>query len=212
MSVRGVVFDWEGTLVDNLWPWVSALKTLSEIHGLALVGGDDRVLRRLLIQYGQRDIRPFFADQDKALQLRGQWYALAQEAGPSCVMAETTHMLETLASSGVSLAVASGKSRGGLEAAILAQGWDGLLSPVCSGAVYGAKPGVAMLHHILDLWDLPPESCLMVGDAAVDMMMAKTAQMPRVGVCSGVGSAEELMAYAPVAVLYQVSDLLSLWS
>jgi len=116
-------------------------------------------------------------------------------------------MVKHLARQGYQLAIASGKSPLGLMRALSDRDWTPYFSEVCSGEIFGAKPDPAMLHHILDLWQIPADQCLMVGDHPVDLKMAQTVQMPAIAVLTGLGALDAFAAYAPVAILHQVSDL-----
>ena len=71
---------------------------------------------------------------------------------------------------------------------------------------YGAKPAPGMCDGFAKEMALPPASCVMVGDSLHDLHAAKAAGFQRVGVLTGVATAEDLSAEADV-ILPSIADL-----
>jgi len=121
-----------------------------------------------------------------------------------------TDLLNELSDSGAPrLAVATGKSRAGLERELAAHGLAGhFVITRCAGET-APKPEPAMLLEIMAATGSAPQETLMIGDTWLDLLMARNAQVDAVGVLSGGHSRQELESYAPVACLTSVSQLAS---
>jgi len=105
------------------------------------------------------------------------------------------------------LAIATGKSR---------QGLDQTLNSTCLNAYFDitrcasetlSKPHPKMLEEILDALKLSPDDALMIGDTAYDMEMAKNAGMDRLGVSYGVHPRSQLMTHNPIGCLDNITQL-----
>jgi arabinose operon protein AraL len=83
----------------------------------------------------------------------------------------------------------------------------------CTGvrvSLIAGKPSEIMLREVLDMLDLPPGACAMVGDRAeTDMAMARRAGLVAVLVMTGVTSPEDLgsLAVRPDYVIASVADI-----
>ena len=108
---------------------------------------------------------------------------------------------------GVKLAVATGKSRVGLDRALANTG----LAPVfdatrCADETF-SKPHPAMLLELMDVLDVQADRVLMIGDTSHDLRMAANAGVDAVAVTYGAHSPDELRACAPAAVVSSVAEL-----
>jgi phosphoglycolate phosphatase len=118
-------------------------------------------------------------------------------------------MLRGLADEGYLLAVATGKSRRGLEYALDQTGLGGLFHSTRTVDEAFSKPHPKMLVDILDELGVRPGEALMIGDTTYDLEMALNARTHSVGVCTGGHCREELERYGPQACLDGVVDLAS---
>lgn len=109
--------------------------------------------------------------------------------------------LEEFVDRGYLLAVATGKSRRGLDRVLRETGMDSLfVATRCADEAF-SKPHPKMLHDLLDYTGLRSERALMVGDTTYDLQMARTAVMDSLAVSYGVHSRESLLTHAPLACL-----------
>ncbi len=109
--------------------------------------------------------------------------------------------LEELAHHGYLLAVATGKSRQGLDRVLQETGMAPLfVATRCADETF-SKPHPKMLEDLLDYTGLKTEHALMVGDTIYDLQMARTAAMDSLAVSYGVHTCEALLAHAPLACL-----------
>ena len=116
-------------------------------------------------------------------------------------------LLEGLADSGYFLAVATGKSRRGLEKELEITGLGDLLHVTrCADETF-SKPNPQMLLEILDYTGREPHQALVVGDTEFDMLMAANARTPAVGVSHGVHAPERLLEAGALAVFDRLGEL-----
>ena len=64
-----------------------------------------------------------------------------------------------------------------------------------------------MLREILEMFDLPAERALMVGDTEYDAAMARAIGMPMLGVTCGVHAPERILQAGAMALIESVSEL-----
>lgn len=209
MKYELLIFDWDGTLMDSAGHIVSsamrAIETMglparephqiSELIGLGLRDAFDRLypempaqqMDDLLLQYSQR----FSGVPQHSSQLFGG----VREA------------LDQLLHEGYSLAVATGKSRRGLDRALRESGLQDHFSISRCADESANKPDPQMLHDILLRTATEPERALMIGDTEFDMAMAGAAGVPALAVDCGVHDRERLQLAGAMDVLNSVADL-----
>jgi len=116
-------------------------------------------------------------------------------------------LLRELADAGYLLAVATGKSRRGLDYALEQTGLSGLFHTTRTVDEAFSKPHPQMLLDILDELGVHPREAVMIGDTTYDLEMARSARTASVGVCSGGHGREELLRFEPLACLESVVEL-----
>ncbi len=208
-----LVFDWDGTLMDSAARIVDSLtlaieqadlptraaSQLRHIIGLGLNEAIDHLYpeginsdqRQLLIQ----SYRHQFLDANKT---------------PAPLFDGVAEMLETFSEQGYCLAVATGKSRAGLNRALTNTGFQSLFPVSRCADESGSKPHPAMLNEILGEYNLIPSQALMIGDTAFDIEMAHRASVDAVAVTHGAHSRQQLVQAQPLAMLDQINQL-PLW-
>jgi phosphoglycolate phosphatase len=198
-----LVFDWDGTLMDSAARIVSCLRgaiadtgaeerdeaALRDIIGLGL----EEAIAALYPAAGQR----FVTDFRDAYRV----HFLERDATPSALFPGMTELLAGLGAAGFWMAVATGKSRRGLDRVLEETGVGRhFLATRCADETF-SKPHPAMLREIMDELGLMPADTLMIGDSEYDMLMASNAGTDRLGVTYGVHGSDRLGQHAPVALL-----------
>ena len=115
------------------------------------------------------------------------------------LFAGAPEMLHALQAAGFTLAVATGKSRRGLDRALGETGLDKVFDATRCGDEGFTKPHPGMLLWLLDELNVPRERALMIGDTTHDMQMALAAEVARVGVAYGAHPRENLLMHEPLA-------------
>lgn len=206
-----LVFDWDGTLMDSTGEIVACLqeaavdtgleiRSQAEIHDIIGLGLGEAM------QALYPDLDP--AGQQRLVDAYRDRY-LDQSRPPSSLFEGADQVLERLHEQGFLLAVATGKSRRGLERVLAQTGLGPLFHATrCADEAF-SKPHPQMLEEIMVDLDTPAAQTLMIGDSELDMQMASNAGTAAVAVSYGVHSAERLAAYTPLATLKDIRDLLA---
>ena len=108
-------------------------------------------------------------------------------------------LLQHLRDSGHMLAVATGKTRRGLDRALGQTGLDACFHATRCADESKSKPDPAMLHWLMKTLAVEPERTLMIGDTSHDMEMARNAGVPRLAVAHGAHQRCDLEGFEPLA-------------
>ncbi len=206
---RLVVFDWDGTLVDSAERIVGACVAALADCGLpAPAAASVRELIGLGLEETFAALLP-----GAAVDLRARVVARYRElwalgaARPSPAFEGVHDTLAALERHGMLLAVATGKSRRGLDRELRLHGLDRAFVASRCADESPSKPHPGMLLELLDELAVAPGEALMVGDTEYDMVMARSAGVPAVAVRCGVHDEARLQRFAPRAVIDHVRDL-----
>jgi phosphoglycolate phosphatase len=116
-------------------------------------------------------------------------------------------MLDQLSSDGYFLAVATGKSRVGLNRALHAVGMMSLFDATrCADETF-SKPHPAMLQELTRELGQDMKRTLMIGDTTHDLLMASNAGAASVGVYFGAHPEHELNQHAPLFGAHSIPAL-----
>lgn len=208
MSYSLVVFDWDGTLMDSTHSIVAAIQAAcrdlelpvpsasqaSWVIGLSL----ESALRRAVPDLTNAMLPRFLERYRVHYLLRDPELKLFDGI---------RELLAELADRDIRMAVATGKSRVGLNRALAASGLvDAFDVTRCADETF-SKPNPTMLYEIMDELGVQGEQVVMIGDTSHDLQMAANAKVHGVGVTYGAHLRDELEAQAPQAVIESVSDL-----
>jgi phosphoglycolate phosphatase len=116
-------------------------------------------------------------------------------------------MLEALRERGHLLAVATGKSRRGLDEVLHSTALKGLFQSSRTADETAGKPHPLMLQELMAELGTLPERTLMIGDTTHDLQMALNAGCPSVGVSYGAHEPASFEVLQPLAVLHSVAEL-----
>ena len=206
---RLLVFDWDGTLMDSIGPIVAcAQATIRELE----LGELPEETVRGTVGLGLREtIEILSPGCDDALYgrilegYRKHWHTAYRDM--PLLFDGVDQMLRDLAEEGYLLAVATGKSRRGLDYALEQTGLSEVFQATRTADEAFSKPHPQMLLEILDELGVSPREAVMIGDTTYDLEMARNARTHAIGVCSGGHCREELLRLEPLACLDQVVEL-----
>ncbi|MCC2677299.1 MAG: phosphoglycolate phosphatase-like protein [Ramlibacter sp.] len=116
-------------------------------------------------------------------------------------------MLEALRERQHWLAVATGKSRRGLDEVLQTAQLQGLFNGSRTADETAGKPDPRMLHELMREFGTDPERTLMIGDTTHDLQMAVNAGCPSVGVSYGAHDTAGFDALRPQVVVHSVVEL-----
>jgi len=117
-------------------------------------------------------------------------------------------LLDSLAKSR-RLAVATGKSRKGLDRALATTGLGRCFTASRCADETSPKPHPAMLLELMEELDARPPEVLMVGDTSHDMEMARAAGVDAVAMSYGAHPEDALRACGPAGCFASVAELAS---
>jgi len=116
-------------------------------------------------------------------------------------------LLESLRERGHLLAVATGKSRRGLDEVLRTVQLRGLFDGSRTADETASKPHPLMLQELMAEFGVDPGRVLMVGDTTHDLQMAQAAGCASVGVSYGAHAPDAFAAHAPLFVADSVATL-----
>ena len=119
----------------------------------------------------------------------------------------TLAMLQALKQRNHWIAVATGKSRRGLDEALATSQLHGLFDGSRTADETSSKPHPQMLLELMREFGAEPERTLMIGDTTHDLQMAVNAGVAGVGVSYGAHEHETFDAYAPLFVAHSTEEL-----
>lgn len=204
-----LVFDWDGTLIDSIEQITTSLREASKF-----VCGEDITedAARSVIGLGlQEAITGLHPDKHQSLieQMaeRYRHHYLHENRVPAPLFEGVTEMLGELHHRGFTLAIATGKSRLGLEHSLAEHPVGHYFSATRCAGENRSKPHPEMLLGILNDTRMSAEQALMIGDTGHDLAMAKNAGIDAVAVTHGAHTADRLMLHKPLLCLDRIADL-----
>lgn len=204
--VKLVIFDWDGTLFDSVGQIVSSLQfaaqqfqqPLTDADAKSIIGlGLPEVAQRLFptVPELHADILQAYSEHYVANSVEDAWFEGVSE------------MLYALKDEGIKLAVATGKSRKGLDRVLKQTKSMDLFHATRAANETRSKPDPLMLAEILSETGISAYEAIMVGDTSYDLEMAMNIAMPNVGVTYGVHTPETLAQFNPLSIVNDVSSL-----
>jgi phosphoglycolate phosphatase len=206
-----LIFDWDGTLINPI-DWIThCLQTASERCGCEIPEPQAaKDVIGLSIQEATAKLHPG-ADAATCEQLvlhYSREYS-SKQLSRDDLFPDTYEMLVELKQSGYQLAVATGKTRRGLQEALLATKTEHLFSVTRCADETRSKPDPKMLLEIMQVTNHSPERSLMVGDSVHDLQMATNARISSVAVYCGANSKDTLQTFQPLLCLSHATELLA---
>ena len=208
MKYSLVVFDWDGTLLDSAAAIVRSIQAACADLGLPI---PDDARARHVIGLGLADamrhaVPELRAEQMQAMVDRYRHHYLSSDHQLT-LFAGVPAMLERLRGAGHMLAIATGKSRVGLERALDHSGLRPLfMGSRCADECH-SKPHPQMLEELILEFGVEAASTVMIGDTSHDMLMARNARVDGLAVTYGAHPHDHLLDCAPRACLHSVQEL-----
>jgi len=211
LRYRLVIFDWDGTLMDSAARIVACMQAAA--HDIGWAPLSDAAVRDIIGLGLPEAIAKLCPDmsmeQRERLRERYAAHFVAAEREPMHFFdGVVSGMTRLRGESSLRLAVATGKSRRGLERIFTSTGSGEWFHTSRTADETLSKPHPRMLEELLVETRLAPEEALMVGDTEYDMEMARALGMDRVAVTYGVHARERLARSGPVLMADTFSVLM----
>lgn len=207
-----IIFDWDGTLLDSTGKIVRCMElAFDELGAAAVLPQRIKEIIGLSLPEAIRQLQP--ALDDAGLQQVQQAYSrhyLEADRQPCAFYPGARETLDELRARGHRLAVATGKSRQGLQRVLNNVGLADFFDATRCADETRSKPHPQMLHELLIELTTDVGDAVMVGDTDFDMAMAQAANMARVAVSHGAHPVERLLPYSPLRVIDALPELLDL--
>lgn len=204
-----IIFDWDGTLIDSAERIVTCMQVAMREVGLPV--RDDTAIRNIIGLGLPEAFAQLYPDLGLAeMEMIKEYYSrhfVSSRIPPSSFFPGVEELLSSLHKQAFTLAVATGKSRRGLNRVFDETSVGHFFSATRCADETLSKPHPQMIYEILEETGVARERALMIGDTEFDMEMAERAGIDRVGVSYGVHQTERLAKYKPVFVADQVSEL-----
>ncbi len=187
---RFVVFDWDGTLADSTAIIAEALQQACRDIGASV---PDDANARYVIGLGLADALRHVApdlppERHPDLVARYRHHYTARE-GTIPLFAGVREMLAELGAAGIMLGVATGKSRAGLDHALVQHDIGSYFAATRCADEGFAKPHPDMLLRLMDQVGTVPGDTLMIGDTTHDLLLARNAGVAGLAVGYGAHAA-----------------------
>ena len=192
-----VIFDWDGTLMNSVERIVASVQYAASSCGLPVLSFDTS--KQIIGLSLERAIAQLYPQIESSL-VDAMAQAYTQHFLQDCDVAMQPYegamlLLDKLREQGVKRAVATGKSRRGLDAVLAQTGWVEYFNCTRTPVESASKPNPLMLEQILAELNVDVSRALMVGDTTFDMEMAQAINMDRVALSHGVHSLEQMRPY-----------------
>ena len=210
MSLRYelIVWDWDGTLMDSTPTIVKCIQ--DACRDLALPVPEDSVASHVIglgIQESLRKACPTVSvDDHYKLIDRFRFHYLSKDHELSLFVG-AKDLLYQLKDRGHLLAVATGKSRKGLDRSLGFHQLEDVFADSRTPDESKSKPHPGMLLDLSDALLVPMEKILMIGDTTHDLGMANAAGADAVGVTYGAHPEHVLKTENPLACVKNVPEL-----
>lgn len=203
-----LVFDWDGTLMDSAAAIVEAMQAACRDLDLP-VPTDERA--RHVIGLGlvdaMRHAIPELTEASYPVMVERYRHHYLSRDHELRLFEGAAGMMEELSCAGFMLAVATGKSRLGLDRALKVSGLGPYFHDTRCADECHSKPHPQMLEELMAAFGAVPARTLMIGDTTHDLQMAKNAGVPSIAVTYGAHPPEALDALDPLARLHSIAEL-----
>lgn len=202
------VFDVDGTLVDSVDAIANGILSANREMGLKPVSFDTA---KSVIGLGFDDVVPIVApdlkpeDYDRYIQIYVRYFL---QSDPYLkLFPKVLDLLGALRQAGVKTAIATGKSRKGLNRIFNRMDiWEYFDDSITADEGL-PKPNPKMLELLLERNQLKPQEIVMIGDTDHDIKFGQAAHVDTIAVTWGAVPPDQLQKFAPTAIVSGMEEL-----
>lgn len=205
-----VIFDWDGTLFRSIDLIQTSIVAAGRELGADIDSGVARGIIGLGLKAAQKLLFPDKSESDKPFFTAFHAaYRRHYEAGEAAIelYSGAYDLIAALHQQGRRIAVATAKSRAGINRSLEATGLAAFVQHSRTPEECLPKPNPQMILEILAESGYTAEKALMVGDTTHDLQMAINAGVTGIGISHGAHSHEDLAALNVAAVCRSIAEL-----
>lgn len=204
-----LIFDWDGTLMDSKAQIVNCMQ--AAINELQLEPRSNEQISDIIGLGLNEAIHALYSDitQTKINKIAQAYreYFLFKDKTPSPLFDGVIDVLKKLKKSGYELAIATGKSRRGLDKGLSETDLHQFFPITRCADETRSKPHPQMLEEILTDYNIEPQQALMIGDSEYDLQLAHNANVDGLAVSYGVHNLLRLLKQDPVGFVDRIDQL-----
>ena len=199
MSYQLLIFDWDGTLIDSTARIISSFQGGARELGMRIPPDEDvRNIIGLGLKEAIEQVMPELKSREvDALAQAYSRHYLEVDQTPTALFDAVEVGLAQLREQGFRLAVATGKSRRGLDRVMQETELGHLFEITRCADETRSKPHPLMLEEILAHTEVSVDAALMIGDTDYDLNMATNAGMDALAVTYGAHELNRLSQARP---------------
>ena len=201
-----IIFDWDGTLFDSVAQIVASLQWAAAQHDIELCAEAAKNIIGLGLPEAMQVLFPQHVQLQPMIQADYSKHYVANTHNQQWFDGVEV-MLEQLKARDMQLAVATGKSRVGLDRVLQQTDSEHYFVATRCASETLSKPNPLMLAELLAQTGVSVERAVMVGDTSYDLEMARNIGMPRIGVSYGVHDTQTLKQYQPLVIASSITAL-----
>lgn len=208
MKYSTIIFDWDGTVVDSTYVIVDSIKKASRELGFE-EPSDQKASWVIGLSLPQALLKVVPGlTEERINEFVDAYRRFYFSADPDLKMFDgVLPLIKNLREQGLFTAVATGKSRFGLDQALKNHGIANLFDITKTADQTQSKPSPLMLEEIFAELMVEPEECVMVGDTSHDILMAKNAGCDSIAVSYGAHTLREISDAEPSYIAHNVTEL-----
>ncbi len=203
-----IAFDWDGTLYDSTAVIVRCIqRAVVDVGGREPSAADAAWVIGMSLQQALARAAPDVPPQ-KYPELGARYrHHYHQHQDDLSLFDGVLPLLQALRDRHHWLAVATGKSRRGLDEVLATHELKGVFDGSRTADETAGKPHPRMLHELMREFGTEPARTLMIGDTTHDLEMARNAGCASVAVSYGAHEPDGFHVLEPLHVAHSVADL-----
>lgn len=210
INLKLVIFDWDGTIMDSVPKIVTSMQRAAKRENLAVP--NTQAIKDIIGLSLAPAIKQLFpAISDTQLNVLVGAYKAEYEildTTPSSLFNGIIDVFESLVLRNIKIAIATGKSRSGLERLIAQANVGHYFCDTMTADEAHSKPHPQMIEDIISRQNVAKTEVIMIGDSLLDLSMANNAGVKSIGVSYGAHDANKLKTASPLIVVDSGNALL----
>ena len=203
------IFDWDGTISDSADKIVSCVQGAAIDLNLPLL--DDKPIKNIIglgLSEAIQMLYPGLDSESERLFKEAYSTHFVEDQTPSPLFPGAMETLTQLRENRSIIAVATGKSRKGLDRVLESHDLQDFFHYTRCADETASKPNPLMLAELISLAGVNVNEAVMIGDTEWDMRMADNIGMSKIAVSFGAHEKHRLLDCAPDLFVDEFSDIL----